>query len=138
MQVWLSDSSVKALATFATGRPIRWPAIALLLLFGWFSLCATHDYLAWNRARWRAWDWLSETRGATIQQVDGGYELNGWLNYYDRDPATVADDRSFWWVTDDRYIIAFGYVPGYERIHRETFARWLWWSRGEVGVWERE
>ena len=56
------------------------PCYLLLALYAAFSVPATHDYLAWNRARWRATDFLMQA-GVTPRQIDGGYEFNGWYLY---------------------------------------------------------
>ncbi len=55
---------------------------AFLLLYilasGVFSVAATHDYLAWNRARWRALDFLQSELKISPERIDGGFEFNGW------------------------------------------------------------
>ncbi|RMF31348.1 MAG: hypothetical protein D6765_01900 [Bacteroidetes bacterium] len=104
---------------------LRWkglPALLPLIAFGWFSLAATHDYLSWNRARLQAFQWCAR-QGIGIQELDAGYELNGWLNH-ERGKAP-APGRSFWWVSDDRYLISFGPVPGRELVHRVPYRRRL-------------
>ena len=78
--------------------------------------------------------WLEEQE-VSIREVDAGYEWNGWLNY----GATRIDseDVPFWWVTDNRYIIAFGPVPAYEEVHRVAYRRWLWGKEDAIRVLER-
>lgn len=104
-------------------------AAVLLVVLGLFSVGATHDFLAWNRARWAATTELSAA-GVDAKRIDGGYEFNGWFTY---DPAYVPTDaRSWWWVVDDEYVIASGPVPGY-RVEKEyPFSRWLLAERGRV------
>ena len=104
-------------------------AAALLVVLGLFSVGATHDYLAWNRARWAATAALGAA-GVDARRIDGGYEFNGWLTY---DPAYAPTDaRSWWWVVDDEYVVASGPVPGY-RVEKEYFfSRWLLAERGRV------
>jgi hypothetical protein len=84
---------------------------------------ATHDYFAWNRARWDAIRY-AESLGATPETLDGGYEYNG-----DRRLANGMVERtpgkSWWWVKDDRYVVAFGMVAGYEEVRAFPVARWL-------------
>ncbi|MEZ5041437.1 MAG: glycosyltransferase family 39 protein [Saprospiraceae bacterium] len=94
-----------------------------LLLFGLFSVFATKDYLNWNRARKEAYQWLQDA-GVGIQEMDAGYEYNAWYNYH-KNPVQ-SEGRSFWWVTDDTYLITFGPVDGYETLQRFPYYRWLW------------
>jgi hypothetical protein len=100
----------------------------LIALIGLFSIGATHDYLAWNRARWAALRYLTSTIGVSPRDVDGGYEFNGFY-LYDRntDTADRADSRtrSWWWVSDDKYQIAFGPVIGYAVVKEYSYHRWL-------------
>ncbi|RQH12238.1 hypothetical protein D5R40_34840, partial [Okeania hirsuta] len=84
---------------------LRWAAVLPYGLLLFFSVVATKDYLNWNRARAAAYAWLHQ-EGISIEQMDAGYEYNGWYNYH-RDPIQ-ADGRSFWWVTDEDYLITFG------------------------------
>jgi hypothetical protein len=101
-----------------------------------FSVAAMHDYLAWNRARWAAADWLVATRAAPPSAIDGGFEWNAWQGY---DPSYVATPgKSWWWVRDDRWVIAFGPIDGRRTVHRVAFPRWLPpGDSGEIVVLER-
>ena len=88
----------------------RVPKIAMvtLAIVAFFAVAGTAEYLSWNRARWTAYAWL-RSRGVTIEQMDGGYEIN----------ATLAVERGHkdlgtrgFGVVDDQYILTFGEVPG--------------------------
>lgn len=104
-------------------------ALAVLVVLGLFSVGATHDYLAWNRARWTATAALTAA-GIDAKRIDGGYEFNGWFTY---DPAYVfTEAKSWWWVVDDEYVIASGPVPGYRVEQEYAFSRWLLADRGRV------
>ncbi|MCS6801348.1 MAG: glycosyltransferase family 39 protein [Chloroflexota bacterium] len=123
----------------AGGREVRRGALiaaaAVLLLFAGFGVAATRDYFSWNRARWLALERLLE-RGVPPTEIDGGFEFNGWFTYdpvYRRDPA-----KSWWWVVNDRYIVAFDRLPGYREVDREPFLRLLPPAAGAVVVLERE
>ena len=94
-----------------------------VLFFAAFSVGATHDYLAWNRVRWDALSDLTSKQGVSPRHIDGGFEFNGWYLYadgYRRD-----ESKSWWWVQDDQYVVAFGVLPGYEVVARHRCARWL-------------
>jgi hypothetical protein len=93
------------------------------LIFGLFAIGGTHDYLAWNQARWQALNDLMAKDGVSYKNIDGGFEFNGLYAYqsgYRIDPS-----KSPWWVDRDDYLISFGPVPGYMEMRRYPFERWL-------------
>jgi len=88
-----------------------------------FSVAAVHDYLGWNRARWEAASWLVAECAASPAAIDGGFEWNAAMLY---DPSWVArPDKSWWWVDDDRWVIAFGALPERRVVHQVSYLRWL-------------
>jgi 4-amino-4-deoxy-L-arabinose transferase-like glycosyltransferase len=106
----------------------------LLVLYAAFSVTATHDYLAWNRARWAATDFLLQA-GVTPQRIDGGYEFNGWYLY---SPDYIdKPGKSWWWVDDDEYIIASGPLSGYEETGRFRVSSWLGLGESSVLILHR-
>lgn len=107
-------------------------SISLLILYAGFSVAATHDYLAWNRTRWIALHDLMDKQKVQPNQIDGGYEFNGWFLYdakYKKDPK-----KSWWWVDDDEYAITSGPLPGYSEMQRYPFRRWLLQSEFNIYV----
>lgn len=110
----------------AEGGAVRLPrlmALAWILLVTGTSVAATHDYFAWNRARWDAIR-HAESIGVTVDRLDGGFEYNGFYGYETRGRVASAG-KSWWWVRDDEYVVAFSSVPGY--VVAETFpvSGWL-------------
>ncbi|MDH4180088.1 MAG: hypothetical protein OEV33_06210, partial [Armatimonadota bacterium] len=123
-----------------TRRPTQYAGVLaaslLLTAYAFFSVASTHDYLSWNRARWQALRDLTESAGISHQRIDGGFEFNGWYGYdpdYHRDPR-----RSWWWVDDDEYVIAFGPLAGYSEIDRYQYDRWMPRGRGSILVLQRD
>ncbi|RMF03737.1 MAG: hypothetical protein D6772_01735 [Bacteroidetes bacterium] len=110
-------------------------AYLVLVSYLFFTVAATHDYFAWNRARWQALQQLT-AQGITIDQMDAGYELNGWYNY--GAPRYQDKDHSFWWVTNDTYLLTFGPVAGYHEIDRVPFRRWLWLKTDFIHVLRKD
>lgn len=118
----------------ASAKPGRASIIAagvLIVLYGFFSVCATHDYIDWNRARWRALDHLTNEMQIRPGDIDGGYEFNGWRNY--RGPK-----QNQWHVTNDDYVVAFGLMDGYVEVEKYAFRRWLPAGEGEIFLLRRE
>jgi len=84
---------------------------------------ATHDYFAWNRARWDAIH-AAEGLGATPSTLDGGFEYNAY-HLFEVRPHVRRPGKSWWWVQDDRYVVAFSVVPGYVERAQFPVKRWL-------------
>jgi len=97
---------------------------------------ATRDYFAWNRDRW---DLIrnAESRGATPETLDGGFEYNG-LMRHEVKPRGAAPGKSWWWVKDDEWVVAFTAVPGYEEVERRNVRHWLPRSPGEIRLLRRK
>ena len=122
-------------ATLAASERLRRLPLALVLActLGWYAIAGTHDYLAWNRARWDALDRLTLT-GTPATEIDGGMEFNAWLlaptldrwpSDADVRPGQPENRHSWWWVVDDRYVVAFRPLDGYHIREELPFTRWL-------------
>jgi hypothetical protein len=109
-------------------------AVPLLFTMAAYSLAATQDMMAWNRARWTAIDKL-EAQGVDYKKIDGGAEYN-----YARDPmlfkSLILHETSYelthrgqpprdqwrWWsVQGEEYIISFNSIPGYDVVAKEPY-----------------
>ncbi len=90
---------------------------SFLTLFICFSTAATHDYMSYNRLRWRLIEEL-QTKGINNLEIGGGVEFEGWYLFDNENPT--------WWKRDEpRYQVRF--VPGMEQetIKVVQYARWL-------------
>jgi hypothetical protein len=90
---------------------LAWIAAAIGL-----GAVATRDYFAWNRARWDAIR-LAEKLGGTPETIDGGFEYNGYRRF-ERSGGRAPVGKSWWWVKDDEYVVAFSPVRGYDVVER--------------------
>jgi len=116
------------------GRLASCGAALLAALWGFFAVAATHDHLAWNRARWEALDWLEEEKGASAREIDGGFEYNAARLF---NPNYVPKPgKSPWWVEDDRYAICLGPMEGRRVLKTLPFGRWAPPGEGKVLVLE--
>ena len=98
-----------------------------------FTVAATHDYLAWNRARWVALRELMEVDGVTPAEIDGGFEFNGFYRY-----GLPSSPGKGMWVEDDRYIVTHGPVPGYRTMRSYPYRRWIAPPDGAIYVLVRQ
>ena len=108
--------------------------LACLLTGGlaYFSVTATHDYLAWNRIRWEMGNELL-AQGVDSLNIAGGFEFNGWHNY-DTFRARGNVERVFhWWYDEPIYLISMSVEPGYRIVRRAEYASWL--HRRPIGLY---
>ena len=115
--------------------------LTVLLLFV-FSVGCAQDYLAWNRARWEAADFLLTERGISPNRIDGGFEFNGLLTSDEFRMTHASDDFSErgplrWWVIDNEYAISFLPREGYREMRRFPYTSWFGLHQGEIKVLQR-
>lgn len=122
---------------FRSVRPLVLSGLAwfLIITFAVFSISSTHDYLAWNRARWRAIDSISNDRQALSRRIDGGFEFNGLYGYDPRYSST--DSRSWWWVKGDDLMISFGPIKGWTVLRSFPYPHLLPSKHGAIYILEK-
>lgn len=109
--------------------------IPALTIGACIAVFGTHDYLAWNRARWDALNCLTNEMKISPEQIDGGFEFNGWTFGSTKYPA---QGKSWWYVQDDEYLISFGDVPGYSAVKKFAYAKYLRLSEGNICILKRQ
>jgi 4-amino-4-deoxy-L-arabinose transferase-like glycosyltransferase len=132
------------LTTVAIGKPINYFSfrtiggiigITTLLATSVFSIAATHDYLASHRTVWLALNNLMNDAGVKPQQIDGGFEFNGWYLYADDFRTTPT--KSWYWVVDDEYVVSPSSRQGYTKLQTFPVRRWLPWGTADILVQRR-
>jgi 4-amino-4-deoxy-L-arabinose transferase-like glycosyltransferase len=109
---------------FRISLPVGIAAGIVMITFMVYSVSATHDYLSWNRARWQAAHYAMHELNIPPQDIDGGYEFNGWYNTGD-----FTQEKSWWFAKNDNYLVTFGPVPGNNAMRSFPFSRMI----GEPG-----
>jgi hypothetical protein len=130
--------SLMMLASVATTNNSNWNlgygaisiALILMLLYGVFTIGATHDYLSWNRVRWQALHNLMQENQISPNHINGGFEFNGWYLYDSK--YKYKPEKTWQWFDRDDYIVSFKLVTGYEEVKRYPFRRWLPWGEGNI------
>ena len=113
-------------------RVLAVAALAVAAL-GAYGVAGTHDYLAWNRARWALLDRIAREDPAAWARIDGGFEFNGLVGYDPDEPWRPGRSR---WSRGNDEVVAFGPIPGYDVVGQEAYRRWLLPGAGRV-VWLR-
>ena len=127
-------SNASSLRKRVQGRISTAVSVSLIFASAIFSILATHDYLSFNRTRWAALNDL-QRQGVSPSNIDGGYEFNGIYTYdpkYRRQPG-----KGWWWVVDDKYVIASGMLPNYSEVRRYSFQRWVLGTQSAIFVLRR-
>ncbi len=114
-------------------------AAAAIHLFG---LVCLQDYLAWNAARWKALDALHRGHAAPLDQINGGYEFNGW---YHSDHFAEESRRTRkkvfgplgWWTIEDNYRVSLRPGKHFQIIGTEPYFSWLGFQRREMLLLKR-
>jgi hypothetical protein len=97
------------------------------LLWSSFWIAAQHDYLAWNPARWKLADRAKQS-GISLRELDGGYELGGWLAFEDGRPNAGDPDcgiKQMWFCGERRFRIGLNRDEGHREVMREQVQSWL-------------
>lgn len=72
-------------------RVLGAPGTMACMVFYAFSMSGEQDYLAWNAARWQAANLLQKTKSVRREQIDGGYEYQG---YHSRKWSVTSNHSS--------------------------------------------
>jgi hypothetical protein len=104
-------------------------ALTVVALFAAASFVVVHDELTYNSTLWRAVDDLLKT-GTPIQRIDGGYTVNGWLQYAHKENAkTQGRDVQVEMVnveTDDSdFKLANRPESGWVRLREYPYVTWF-------------
>jgi Dolichyl-phosphate-mannose-protein mannosyltransferase len=101
-----------------------------LCLLSMFTIAATHDYLSANRARWVALNRLLNEYRVNPEDIDGGFEFNGFY-LYNIPHAHHPEYCCNWFVTRD-YLVTYSPKPEYKVLEKIHVPQWLPWRRSEI------
>ena len=120
-----------ALALFLSSRPrINHPlAVGTLALLAVVTGTALRDHLNYNAALWDAVA-LLRASGVADQDINGGYMVNGWLQYAHPEHArrNANGELDVPWVTSKSerpYKVANRVPPGWTALQQFPYERWL-------------
>ncbi|MFC1835223.1 hypothetical protein ACFL2Q_10880 [Thermodesulfobacteriota bacterium] len=109
-------------------RPTPWmPMLILgsimLFVIGCFSILGTRDFFEMKRSLHKAHNYLVYELEEDPCKVDGGFEFNGYHCY--RNGFKPKRNRSWWWVSQEDYVVTLGSLDGYGIVKVFPFHRWL-------------
>jgi Dolichyl-phosphate-mannose-protein mannosyltransferase len=105
-------------------------ALAIVAVFAVVSLGILHDELEYNRTLWEAVDHLQEI-GAPLSRINGGYMVNGWLQYAHKENAKINahGDVEVEFVNagsdDVDYKISNQPMPGWATLKEFPYVSWI-------------
>ncbi len=95
----------------------------ILIVITLFTVYETQNYFSWNRCRWEVIKYLTDDLKIQPDNIDGGFEFNGWMGY---DPNYIPNkSKSWWWVKNDTYIVSFGELKNYTVIQKFEYQSFL-------------
>jgi hypothetical protein len=113
---------------------IRWKSWAAFAVLGGFALVCvslTHDWLAWNSARWELGR-KAVGEGIDARDIEGGLEWDGWYSPGLRlsapeQPQGLANPltQSYFPHLTGRYALAFSQVPRSVIVGKQAYSQWL-------------
>jgi hypothetical protein len=131
-------------------RPVVILAACLALVGLAFGVSGTHDYLAWNRARWAAGQELLTKYGLEHEEVDGGWEFNNYhpnmrrlyLSRTERNAVKTPSEREAEYFgtikrPESTYRLAVSPLEGHVILRRYPVARWLTSTPSEIFALKR-
>jgi 4-amino-4-deoxy-L-arabinose transferase-like glycosyltransferase len=99
-------------------------ALAAIAILAWFSVSATHDYMAWNRLRWELGGDLLK-QGVDPLTISGGFEFNAWHNYDTFRARGNIRKVYYWWYDDLEFLITMEPQERYCVRRRVDYYSWL-------------
>ncbi len=134
LAIALSFPAAEPVAGWA-GRFSKGSAAALALLYATFAVGSTHDYLDWNRVRWRTCDELVSKEGMSPESLDCGFEFNNLLESSTpgarRGGGLLSDRRSA------RFAVGYGPVEGFRVLRTVACHPWLPYAIKGLSILER-
>ncbi|MGP8216517.1 MAG: ArnT family glycosyltransferase [Bacteroidia bacterium] len=135
-------SIVLILAGFNENNKIRLPmyisCCIVTIAIGFLGAAMTHDYMSWNSARWQATDYLTKELKLSPEKIDGGYEFNGWEVDANFPKNPDNPKRSWWFVNDDEYVVAFKNFEGYTIIKQFPYRNLVPYEMKNIYVLHRK
>ena len=105
-------------------RGSRAIALSIIAVAAWFSVCGTHDYLAWNRARWELGNILLAAKVDPLT-ISGGFEFNAWNNYDAFRSRGNIGKIHYWWYDRPDFVIAMELQEDYRILGKREYRSWL-------------
>ena len=107
----------------------RRTAVAMLVVFGVAAAAGTRDEMAYNRTLWQAVEVLRDA-GVPAREINGGYMVNGWLQYAHPQNAyrNRAGSIEIPWLNGANelpYTIANDRADGWKVVQSFGYSRWL-------------
>lgn len=105
------------------GKLIYTPGLIVIGIMGISSVILSHDFYSWSRTKWEALNYLTIDKGISPTSIDGGIEFNGWNKAGPYNTTLTLKDKSWWFVTDDEYLISSGDFIEFRKIKSFSYQK---------------
>lgn len=107
----------------------------LIFLIYTLSLIENLDYFNWQKKRLAAIRYIY-AKGASADEIDGGFEFNGWVKKNNRYPSDKT--KSWWWVVDDKHIVSASRIENTRTDTAFVYQRFIPFKKDTVFVLSKE
>lgn len=115
-------------------KSVKMTLILIPLFIFLFSVTETRDFFRFQKTRWQAIEDL-HSNGVKSTEMDGGFEYHGWYKPTEEYPK---DERSWWWVVKDDYVVTNKVLEDYEIYKTYEYQRWLPLQKEKLYVLKRK
>lgn len=107
-------------------------ASALLMMFAYFSVMGTKDYIQINTQRWKAYNYLKQELKVPIERINGGFEVNCWNDGHNSGWYDFQNVNNF------DYVIQFNKPIGFNVYQTYSFQRYLPHRKDSLSIFVRQ
>jgi len=107
-------------------------AIVPLVFWAWVSVAGTKDYMALNRQKWSAYNYLRHDLKIEPDKINGGLEVNCWNDSYS--PGW----RDFINLDSYPYLLQFNKEKGFVPLKAYEFQRYFPYKKDKIYIFVRE
>jgi len=104
---------------------IRIISISSFGIIAIYSIIATHDYLAWNRAEWKAIDYALEEIKIDPTELNASFEYRGLYNIKNNWASFGWEDLEKWNDAPQKHSIAFSPICKYNTLKKVPYQRFM-------------
>ncbi|THB76936.1 MAG: hypothetical protein D6B25_08435 [Desulfobulbaceae bacterium] len=114
--VWLADHQTPS---FEAQKSML-IATSIVLFIGLLSTLSIRDFMTIKHSQYQATHDILNERDLSPCEIDGGFEHNGYHCSNQKKP-TVTGTYSWWWVTQEKYLVSLGPMADYHVVHQVPY-----------------
>jgi|JI8StandDraft_1071087.scaffolds.fasta_scaffold42013_3 hypothetical protein len=113
-------------------EPYFMPGVTVILLLVYISVAGTKDYFTVQTKKWEAYAYLRDTMKVEKEEINGGYELNGW------NEGKPSAWYQFLFLKDYKYLIQYSPEPGFRLLKSYEFRRCFPFKKDKINIFVKD